>query len=247
MSFVKILVSGAVIERYLYEKMPSNFPVSCSDSDPPPDNLPRDKNYERRQNSRRSRWRFMRLANANFESGSKFVTYTFAENLTDIREANRRWNVYLHRAYRKWGKFAWLLSTEFQERGAVHFHVLSRQPYIRAKELESIWGNGFVKVNRIDHVTNVGAYTSKYMVKDLSDTRLCSFKAWRGSVGLKKPLELRGDDARDFLEKIDLVNSRIAYETSYSSEYNGTILYTQYNLNREHGTSVKIMGEVQSG
>ena len=86
------------------------------------------------------------------------------------------------------------------------------------------------------------------MVKDLSDTRLCGLKAWRGSRDLKKPLELRGDDARDFLERFSVYRKAICtMDYSYESEYNGTIWYTQYNLNWKHGTSVEIMGEAQSG
>ena len=59
-------------------------------------------------------------------------------------------------------KIKYLAVIEFQERGAVHYHVLSDIPYIPQKELQDIWGHGFVYINAVKHVDNIGAYIVKY-------------------------------------------------------------------------------------
>lgn len=49
---------------------------------------------------------------------------------------------------------------------------------------------GFVQVNRIDHVDNVGAYVVKYMLKDTEDPRLMGENAYLHSRGLNEPYEV---------------------------------------------------------
>lgn len=59
--------------------------------------------------------------------------------------------------------------------------MISNLPYIAAKELENIWSNGFIKINAIDKVDNLGAYVIKYMTKDHADERLQGLKAYNCS------------------------------------------------------------------
>ena len=74
--------------------------------------------------------------------------------------------------------FKYLAVVEFQKRGAIHYHMLSDFGYIEQKELEKIWGNGFVWIrdlltgNNGKPVDNVGAYLVKYMNKNIIDKRL---------------------------------------------------------------------------
>lgn len=234
--FIKVVVSGGVVDVYRYEKMPQESTKTGLRIPADLDDLDR----FRAGNMRRSRWQFIRTANANFDAGSKFHTYTFRDgavsDVTDVRECNRAWDKYLKKLRRRYGDFRWLLATEFQDkhgRGAVHYHVMTTLPYLPKEEVEELWGNGFVWLNRIEHVDNVGAYVSKYMAEDLGDPRLRGLKAWRGSHNLKKPLILRGDEARDFLEGHAVVERSAVYNDAYTSEYHGTILYRQYNLMRQ--------------
>lgn len=191
-------------------------------------------------NMRKSKWQFIRTMNANFDSGAMFVTFTFRDgavgDVRDVRMCNREWNKFSKRLRRKYGDFRWMLVVEFQDkngRGAVHFHVVWDLPFIPKSELEELWGLGFIWINRIEHVDNVGAYVSKYMAEDLGDGRLRGLKAWRASQELKKPLVLRGDEARDFLSAYDVESHDAVYDGAYASEYHGLIQYRQYNLNRD--------------
>ena len=235
--YVKVLVSKHIVEVWRYEDMP--LPGSDRDGESLEPKSSCDPMEERAKNQRRSKWEFMRRVNCTFDAGSRFVTFTFRDgvlsDVTDVREANSYWNRFMNRMRRRFGNFEWTVVVEFQDsngRGAVHFHMIANLPYIPKQQLEDIWEGGFVWINAIDKVDNVGAYVVKYMAADLADIRLCGLKAWRTSRNIKKPLELRGDDARDFLEAYGLVAVDCVSSSAYMSEYNGAIQYEQYNLVR---------------
>jgi hypothetical protein len=236
--FVKVLVSRHVVEIWRYADMPVQG-VSSEGLGEPKERSPGELLEERRKNQRKSKWAFMRTVNCTFTEGSKFITFTFAngvlQDVTDVREANKFWDKFMHRMRRKFHSFEWAVVVEFQDsngRGAVHFHMIANLPYIPKNELEKLWKGGFVWVNQIDHVDNVGAYVVKYMAADMDDVRLCGLKAWRTSRKVKKPLELRGDDARDFLEGYAVGERCPAVVRDYESEFHGMIQYEQYNLKR---------------
>lgn len=190
--------------------------------------------YNGRQagNISRTRNNVRRLSLANFDNGSKFVTLTFADNITSISEANVYWASFIRRLKRKFGRFKYMAVIEFQKRGAVHYHVIWDLPYIKKFELAEIWGNGFIKVNRIDHVDNVGAYIVKYMTKDLLDERLVKQKSYQCSRGLDIPIIFRDDEAEMITKLYDLDNRKIVFASCYESEHLGKIHYKEYNLKR---------------
>lgn len=180
----------------------------------------------------RTRQMVRRLILANFDNDSKFVTLTFKENLIDLDEANKRFKRFIQRLRYKYQTFKYLAVIEFQERGAVHYHMISDLPYIRNKELAEIWKEGFVKINNITHVDNVGAYMIKYMVKDLADKRLSGRKSYLCSKGLDKPFEARGEEAERIIQAYELEKRKPVFSSSYEGEYTGKVEYMEYNLRR---------------
>lgn len=72
--------------------------------------------------------------------------------------------------------------------------------YTESSILQEVWGNGFIKINKIDDIDNVGAYICKYLTKINSDSRLKGRKCYFNSRGLKKPVQVYLDD--DELEDI---------------------------------------------
>lgn len=184
------------------------------------------------KNITRTRNMVRRLALANFDNGSKFVTFTFAENISDLKTANAHWKAFMRKMRDKYGKFKYMAVIEFQKRGAVHYHCIWDLPYLKKSSLAEIWGNGFVKINRIEHVDNVGAYIVKYMTKDLMDERFVSQKAYQCSKGLERPVEFRGEMAEEIILLYDLSKRKSVFESSYTSEHLGKINYQEYNLKR---------------
>ena len=226
-------MSGDILEFYEYDK-----PVLYGYKDIKKGSKGRqsiandeDKEINRKQVCDRARRNIRRLVNTNIQENSKFVTLTFADNVTDLKAANYEWKKFKQRLETKIGyKLQYLVVIEFQKRGAIHYHVVMfNLSYIKNKELQGVWKNGFVKINKIDNCNNVGAYVCKYLGKDLFNDRLEGQKMYFTSRGLKKPVEIKDKEQIE-----NLVNSLPAqtcvYEKTFENEYNN-IHYKQYNLN----------------
>ncbi len=115
----------------------------------------------------------------------RFVTLTFKENLQDIKKADAEFRKFMKRLLRRFPECKYVAVREFQERGAVHYH-LAANTYIEQKQLHEIWGNGFVwierKINNSNQLTN---YLCKYITKHADDPRLKGFHSYLCSQGLK--------------------------------------------------------------
>ena len=227
----KLYVCGSVLEFVEFE-LPVVKPSKVSRVGRAGQSFTTDdvKRLNREKNVSRSRQKVCRYINTNFTASSKFVTLTFAENVTDLRFANRELGKFLKRLKRHFGNILqYIAVVEFQKRGAIHYHVLMNCPYIPADVLERLWGHGFVKINAIDNVDNLGAYFTKYMTKDNMDERLAGQKSYFMSRNLKKPEETTdGELIDEVLAAADV--ERVAYSTEFESEYYGTIRYTQLVL-----------------
>lgn len=195
--------------------------------------------------NRETRRRILDLATTNFSAGDKFVTLTFADgwcDVTDVQACNRLFHKFSKRMRKVFPDFKYIAVLEFQDtngRGAVHYHMLCNVHYMNKHRWEQIWKYGFVKVNRINHVDNVGAYIVKYMVKDIGDPRLSGQKAYLCSKGLDRPTILH-DGAAEATMGIYGLNRAIlpVYEGTYDMPEEtggGRVLWQQYNLNRPEG------------
>jgi len=200
-------------------------------------------NYETRQKMRRTKVR--QLITCNFDEHSKFITLTFAngkiDDVTDVKIANKSFRLFIERLTRHEGhKIDYVAVIEFQDsngRGAVHYHMIADLPYIPNKILREIWGNGYVTINDITKVDNVGAYVIKYMTKDIDDNRLQGLKAYNCSLGLKRPETLDSWVSIDSVacnQLIETLQSKTpVYSAKYTSEECGNITFNQYNFNRK--------------
>ena len=229
----RAIVSGDVVEVYQYSKgyragYQKRSVVSYEPLHGEQGTLCREKSLKR------ARIDLRRVIDANYVRGrSKFVTLTFADNVTDVGVANDEFKKFMKRLnYRLFGQkcsdLEYTVVVEFQERGAVHYHVVVYNlPYIENEKLASIWGNGFVKVNRIDDIDNVGAYVSAYLGKGIGEERLVGRKCFRSSRGVKKPLEVINEEANE-LELAVWHSHELIYQTSFENEHVGWVDYRQY-------------------
>lgn len=237
--YEKITVSGNIIEITRYEKLNTKGGGARKG-----DGADREHNYQQSQRRRRNAIR--QLICSNFDAGSKFVTLTFDNDrpfdIQNVQACNKHFKLFVQRVRRKYPGFQYVAVIEFQDangRGAVHYHMISNLPYIAKEELADIWQGGFVKINRIDKVDNVGAYVIKYMTSDMDDTRLQGENAYLHSRGLKEPTELKSwNDAHveaiREMEK-ELQEKTPSYSAKYESDSAGKIEYCQYNLTRKKG------------
>lgn len=237
----KVVVSGDIIEIYRYEK--GVFKGFVNENGRAGSGFITDEQKERNReiSLMRARRDLRRTVNANVgqwgdDVTSKFVTLTFKENVMDLDSANYEYEKFIKRLnYKVYGKkcsgLKYTVVPEFQERGAVHYHVVFYNlPFIKSNVVAEVWGNGFIKINKIEDVDNVGAYVCKYLTKNNVDSRLKGRKSYFNSRGLKKPVEVYLDD--DELENIKkrLPVEAITYASTFCNDYLGEINYQQFNL-----------------
>lgn len=118
--------------------------------------------------------------------------------------------------------------------------MLSDFGYIEQKELEKIWGNGFIWIrdlltsNNGKPVDNVGAYLVKYMNKNIVDKRLMGKKAYFTSRNLVRPeIVYENMSLDECFEKYDLDKNHMVYNNSFQSKENGIVDYFEFNKRRE--------------
>lgn len=111
-------------------------------------------------------------ANATNPRKVKFITLTYAENMRDPKRLYKDFKAFWQRLlywHKKhgWKKPEYLIVIEPQQRGAFHGHLLlfypTQAPFFPEGELEEVWKHGFVKISKIEHVDNLGAYLSAYL------------------------------------------------------------------------------------
>jgi hypothetical protein len=142
-----------------------------------------------------SKFALQRLIKANASEFKTFITLTFAENVTNIDEANRCFNIWRLRAKKLYPNLKYVCVPEYQKRGAVHYHLVSNIPInsdlITLQNAKTnqydvkYWSHGFSSVFEIKDI-NIVAYMSKYMTKDI-DNRLFSRKRYFYSKSLNVP------------------------------------------------------------
>ena len=102
----------------------------------------------------------------------RWCTLTYAENMQDSKRLykdfhnfNKRFQRYLKN--NNYPKAEYIAVAEPQERGAWHMHLLyifpTKAPFISNDDFAKLWGNGFVRIGKLDDVDNVGAYLTAYL------------------------------------------------------------------------------------
>lgn len=231
----KVVISGSIIEFYDYEEnILEGFDIKeHHDCGRNHEAKEEDKKTNREKVLNRARRDLRRLVNTNIKDYSKFITLTFADNIQDFEVANYEFKKFRQRLERYLKrKIEYVCVPEFQKRGAIHFHVVMfNVPYIKHKDLSDLWSNGFVRINRIDSVDNVGAYICKYMSKDFdTDERLKGKKCYFTSRKLDKPVEIKEKELIENLAN-SLPADSLVYENTFDNDFNKT-RYKQYNIKR---------------
>ena len=115
------------------------------------------------------------LINTNFDgSGNElFVTLTYKGELqtNDPKRIYSDYDKFMKRLkykYKDVSKIDYINVLEPHQSGNFHMHVLLRfndvpSIYIPNEELAKIWGNGFVTIQSLANVDNIGAYVSAYL------------------------------------------------------------------------------------
>lgn len=233
-SQIKTIQTGKIIEVHIPERptIINHFPrTKKKDSQ-----IDRSEEYQiRRLNKSRNTLKM--LVEANFDNNSKFVTLTFRNtdefdiNNPEICKTKVRLFIRKLKLIKQDLKFIFI--TEFQKRGAVHYHLLTDLQYINNEELGLIWGHGFIKINRIDKAKNLGNYVSKYMTKESFDLRLKNIRSYETSRNLVRPVVYQSSEAIKIVKKYKLTQLNPEKMFEYTSEYNGKVIKLRYTLDKK--------------
>ncbi len=169
------------------------------------------------------------------------LTLTFAENITDIKQANYEFTKFIRRLnYEtnaienkslKQSNLKYLAVFELQKRGAIHYHMIFfNLPYIKGvyRRMYKIWGQGrimiggkdkiFKKVKDQKHLEKIISYFIKYIQKSVFDNNFHGKKKYITSKGLLKPQENSSAEVVNFIESI-LPAEILSYMWDGQAEY----------------------------
>jgi hypothetical protein len=231
----KVVVSGKHVEVYKYKKQVWREYESNKEEESQKE--PKQLNAfeqlaimkkKQEYSVNRTRTEIRRLINSNPQL-TKFMTLTFAKNITDLKTANYIFNQFIKRITYKYPDFKYLAIPEFQQRGAVHYHLLCEMPFIHFREITEIWGQGNIDIRTLNDVDNIGAYVCKYLSKDMFDARTFGKKKFFRSQTLLEPVEILGYCAMQFIEKICSFITP-TFEKTFESEWVGEVEYKAYKL-----------------
>lgn len=186
---------------------------------------------------RRTRARIVRLVDSNPDLKA-FITLTFNYSAPGLREANPIFNKFIKRLKRKIPKLKYIAVPEFQKDtdfygrkkpngGSVHYHLLVNFEMTH-DDLEKIWGQGFIKINRVRHINHLGLYISKYVGKNLFDIRYFGMRKILASQNLEQPIIITVlKEIKEFIANA-LGNIPPLFEKNYQSDWFGQIRYRLY-------------------
>jgi hypothetical protein len=249
----KLIIAGNIVQAYEYEKVRCRSVIGKTICRPkmrfPEKGRTSDKDKIR--NLHRAQTRCSRLINANATGYDLFVTLTVgnADFGSDLVRMNHEFGLCIKRLEydlnkgkpkKDWIKVKYIAVPEIQwkrfEKYGVkvwHFHVvLFGLGYIDNKKLSRIWKHGFVRINRINKVDNLGVYVTAYMEKDFACEELIGRRHFLGSIGLEEPLEVRGFSVDELLARQGINESCFEYGNSYKNEFLGAVNFRRYNLKK---------------
>lgn len=246
----KLILSGSTIEEYTYGDRPLSYdfevPEQCrlhSKIEVVDEESKKRKEDSQMKSLHRTKSILRRLVNCNVWQWFKkekvphppiFVTFTFRENIQNIKEANNIFSKFIKRLNYFIDKrdvlLKYIVVIEFQKRGAIHYHtVFFNLPFIKKEALAKLWGQGFIRIKAIENVDNIGAYISKYMSKNINDSRLEGLKRYFSSRYLHKPIEIKNYSKALKISRL-LPKEYLIHEKEFESAYNGKVRYRQFKL-----------------
>lgn len=131
------------------------------------------------------------LINANVTDVTRcrWLTFTYADNMTDTKKLRYDSENCIKRLRKIFGHFEYITAAEPQGRGAWHLHSIyifkDKAPFMPNEVVAQCWKKGFVYVNKLDDVDNVGAYLTAYL-GDMELSQDVDINCLKHSKGIKE-------------------------------------------------------------
>jgi len=242
MGHIKIVQSGTTVEIYEYEKelQISTAPRRARKRGSRPV-------VRRVDNSRGRKTAFIRLVRSNLGTNDPplLITLTIYQILS-LPRAYAEFTKFIRRAKKYFSRcgysgIRYIAVPEFQERGAVHFHVLLwglpkefAEHERNNRTFQILWGLGYVDCVSTDGSPKLAGYLGKYLSKAMSDIRLYGQKAYTSGGRLLRPVSLSSKTQIDFAlelwgKSLGVDNSPLQ-ESSYETKWLGRCNYKRIQL-----------------
>lgn len=211
----KTIKSGKHIQVYQY-----STPIKIGFKAKRQDYSKSDKTSKSDLSLNRTRNQLKNIIDSNTTQYSKFITFTYAENMQDREKCINDFHNFKRR-YKKHYKKAikYVAVLEQQKRGAYHIHmILFEDQKLSYIDLKRLWKQGGIDLKKIDSSDNLGLYLMKYITKDMISINNKSFFK---SPNLKKPIQEYKPLETDFSLKL-----------TYTKQWEYPI-YATHSLNKE--------------
>lgn len=238
----KIVISGNIVQLYEYEKAKISTVRAGRKKEKKQGAQVAGEGAIRTGNVFRAITQCKRLINCNagrYQFPDKFVTLTFKENETDLDSANHQFKLFMKRLEYRLGidveyvavpQIQW---KRFEKTGhkVWHYHVLFfGLDYVKNSQLREIWGLGFVRINAVDRIDDIGSYVSRYMEKDFDRALVKNHRRYLTSSGLHRPIEIRVGSIEDLPAIAEDCKS---FEVEYkNNESIGWVKFKQYKFGK---------------
>lgn len=250
---VAVFCTLSTIEFYYYEHLPKTQKIDVEDDHAEQVEKQSEQKYsdvdKKYWNDRAAKFRLIRKINNNFTSDSSFLTLTYAENMQDNKRGKadfEEFNRSLRRAARRGSvkmdpNYKYAAVIEYQQRGAIHFHMLINSSWLDLKGLKKYWKHGLIRnesiklrnKNNDKGVDNVGAYVTKYITKFERKEKYLNLYSCSKNLSDPKKMYLYGEDSATVKKLIAMyADAPRAISNEYVSEFHGLIRYEQINIQR---------------
>lgn len=194
--------------------------------------------------ARRSVLAFRKLCIANLDRFGNpiWASFTYAENMDSLARARQDWAAFVKRAEYRFGpEFRFIAVTEFQKRGAVHYHAFlwglpanTVEEERRSRVVATLWGHGFVDLVNTDGSPKMATYMSKYATKNFMDIRFAGRRLYSASKNIVRPVVDRGAILAMYNGDVpgypDLSTGVVVHESEYDTISMGRAIYKKYKL-----------------
>jgi len=188
----ELITFGKLAQHTVY-----TTPKYVHSSKPPP----RSKEPEKGDFSlSRTRITLFRLIHCNINNHGNFIpvflTLTYAKNEQNRKRASHDLRLFHMRLnYQLDTKLRYIAVPEYQKRGAIHYHIIYfNLPYTPVTTLYDLWGQGTIKIIGLYKIKSIASYLSKYVTKELLDTRHRNSRLLISSRGLIRPQIYHNED-----------------------------------------------------
>lgn len=164
-----------------------------------------------------------------------FITLTYAINMQNIKDSKKQLNQFFKEIRKDVPDIKYIYVMEFQERGAIHYHILCNYPLPHATSkrpteiqksfnswfMSRYWKYGFCDCRNLllENNTNIAKYISAYLTSDLYTKDLGGCRVFGTSKNLDRPIVTTIETKYTSQEILDTEDYKLQYYNNYTTGY----------------------------